>query len=265
MLPLPATQELQRLPLQVMDNATMMKEQFSYGSWRTIIVGIFGGVALFSVFVVVVAALCIQWRRRRHCTFDAEKAMKLPPIYVAKTALEPQVIDLKSMEMQQFSLMELNEATNAFDKRIGEGGFGAVYHGMLPDGQAIAVKVRSMTSIQGVREFTNELNLLSKIRHPNLVPLIGFCREQQILVYPYMSNGSLQDRLYGEASGRKPLDWITRLNIALGAARGLHFLHTSSGVRCIIHRDVKSSNILLDNSMMAKVADFGFSKYAPQE
>lgn len=189
--------------------------------------------------------------------------MNFPPIYVAKTVLEPSIIDLKFMEVQQFSLLELTNATNDFNKRIGEGGFGAVYHGTLPDGQAIAVKVRSMTSIQGVREFTNELTLLSKIRHPNLVPLIGFCPDQQMLVYPYMSNGSLQDRLYGETSGRKPLDWITRLNIALGAARGLHFLHTSSG--CIIHRDVKSSNILLDNSMLAKVADFGFSKYAPQE
>ncbi|KAI5071633.1 hypothetical protein GOP47_0013884 [Adiantum capillus-veneris] len=247
-----------------MEHEGRMKDDGSKVAWWKITAGVIGGaIALLALFVLAVSIFCMYRRRRRHCTFDAEEAMKLPPIYVAKTVLEPPIFDLK--EMQQFSLLELNEATNAFNKRIGEGGFGAVYYGMLPDDQAIAVKVRSTTSIQGLREFTNELTLLSKIRHANLVPLIGFCPEQQILVYPYMSNGSLQDRLYGEAPCRKPLDWITRLNIALGAARGLHYLHTSSGVRCIIHRDVKSSNILLDNSMVAKVADFGFSKYAPQE
>ncbi|GMP27534.1 hypothetical protein CsSME_00003481 [Camellia sinensis var. sinensis] len=192
-------------------------------------------------------------------------------------------------------------------------GFGSVYRGTLLDGQEVAVKVRSATSTQGTREFDNELNLLSAIRHENLVQLLGCCCEndQQILVYPFMSNGSLQDRLYGtpcpnlklfkyiffnahylsftnfltgEAAKRKTLDWPTRLSISLGAARGnfyntlklivkvlvkyrihgLLYLHTYAG-RCVIHRDVKSSNILLDHSMCAKVADFGFSKYAPQE
>lgn len=104
------------------------------------------------------------------------------------------------------------------------------------------------------------------MRHDNLVPLIGYCceKDQEILVYPFMSNGSLQDRLYGEASKRKVLDWPTRLSVCIGAARGLAHLHGFAG-RCIIHRDVKSSNILLDHSMCGKVADFGFSKYAPQE
>uniref|UniRef100_A0A0E0LMD1 Protein kinase domain-containing protein n=1 Tax=Oryza punctata TaxID=4537 RepID=A0A0E0LMD1_ORYPU len=110
------------------------------------------------------------------------------------------------------------------------------------------------------------LRLLSAVRHDNLVPLIGYCceKDQEILVYPFMSNGSLQDRLYGEASKRKVLDWPTRLSVCIGAARGLAHLHGFAG-RCIIHRDVKSSNILLDHSMCGKVADFGFSKYAPQE
>ncbi|KAI3957130.1 hypothetical protein MKW98_002757, partial [Papaver atlanticum] len=147
-----------------------------------------------------------------------------------------------------------------------KGGFRSVYHGTLRNGQEVAVKVLSATSTQGTREFDNELNLLSSIQHENLVPLLGYCckKDQQILVYPFMSNGSLQDRLYGEAAKRKTLDWQTRLSVALGAARGLLYLHTFSG-RAIIHRDVKSSNILLDHTMTAKVADFGFSKYAPQE
>uniref|UniRef100_A0A0E0ED89 Protein kinase domain-containing protein n=1 Tax=Oryza meridionalis TaxID=40149 RepID=A0A0E0ED89_9ORYZ len=118
------------------------------------------------------------------------------------------------------------------------------------------------------RKFKNKemLRLLSAVRHDNLVPLIGYCceKDQEILVYPFMSNGSLQDRLYGEASKRKVLDWPTRLSVCIGAARGLAHLHGFAG-RCIIHRDVKSSNILLDHSMCGKVADFGFSKYAPQE
>ncbi|XP_072952054.1 nodulation receptor kinase-like isoform X3 [Typha angustifolia] len=168
--------------------------------------------------------------------------------------------------VQQFSLLYIQNATCNYKTLIGEGGFGAVYRGTLPHGQEVAVKVRSASSTQGTREFNNELSFLSTIRHDNLVPLLGYCCEndQQILVYPFMSNGSLQDRLYGEASKRKVLDWQTRLSIALGAARGLMYLH-NFGARCIIHRDVKSSNILLDHSMCGKLADFGFSKYAPQE
>ncbi|XVE83021.1 hypothetical protein DITRI_Ditri16bG0053100 [Diplodiscus trichospermus] len=173
---------------------------------------------------------------------------------------------VRSISIQTYTLQYIEIATQKYKTLIGEGGFGSVYRGTLPDGQEVAVKVRSATSTQGTREFENELNLLSAIRHENLVPLLGYCCEndQQILVYPFMSNGSLQDRLYGEAAKRKFLDWPTRLSVALGAARGLMYLHTYAG-RSVIHRDVKSSNILLDNSMCAKVADFGFSKYAPQE
>ncbi|KOM26823.1 hypothetical protein LR48_Vigan319s002200 [Vigna angularis] len=176
---------------------------------------------------------------------------------------------IKSVSIQTFTLEDIEVATERYKTLIGEGGFGSVYRGTLNDGQEVAVKVRSATSTQGTREFDNELNLLSAIQHENLVPLLGYCNEndQQILVYPFMSNGSLQDRLYGEPAKRKILDWPTRLSIALGAARGnagLAYLHTFPG-RSVIHRDVKSSNILLDHSMCAKVADFGFSKYAPQE
>ncbi|KAF5749719.1 hypothetical protein HS088_TW03G00044 [Tripterygium wilfordii] len=175
-------------------------------------------------------------------------------------------VPLKSITIQAFTLQYIEAATQKYRTLIGEGGFGSVYRGTLTDDEEVAVKVRSSTSTQGTREFENELNLLSAIRHENLVPLLGYCCEhdQQILVYPFMANGSLQDRLYGEAAKRKTLDWPTRLSIALGAARGLTHLHTFAG-RSVIHRDVKSSNILLDHSMCAKVADFGFSKYAPQE
>ncbi|KAI3883593.1 hypothetical protein MKX03_016275 [Papaver bracteatum] len=173
---------------------------------------------------------------------------------------------VKSIFIEPFSLHSIETATSKYKTMIGEGGFGSVYHGTLRNGQEVAVKVLPATSTQGTCEFENELNLLSSIQHENLVPLLGYCceKDQQILVYPFMSNGSLQDHLYGEAAKRKTLDWQTRLSVALGAARGLLYLHTFSG-RAIIHRDVKSSNILLDHTMTAKVADFGFSKYAPQE
>ncbi|CAN1184394.1 Nodulation receptor kinase [Linum perenne] len=129
---------------------------------------------------------------------------------------------LRTINIQMFTLNYIAQATQKYKILIGEGGFGAVYRGTLPDGTEVAVKVRSSTSTQGTKEFENELNLLSAIQHENLVRLLGYCSEndQQILVYPFMSNGSLQDRLYGEAAKRKTLDWPTRLSIALGAARG---------------------------------------------
>ncbi|KAG1347645.1 nodulation receptor kinase [Cocos nucifera] len=218
-----------------------------------------GGSVAFTL-VLGIFFTCF-YRRARHPDKRSFPVIR-NAIFSESSTLDPHT----SPVVQQFSLKYIEHATCSYKTLIGEGGFGAVYRGTLPHGQEVAVKVRSATSTQGTREFDNEVNLLSTIRHENLVPLLGYCCEndQQILVYPFMSNGSLQDRLYGEAAKRKTLDWPTRLSIALGAARGLMYLHTFAG-RCIIHRDVKSSNILLDDSMCGKVADFGFSKYAPQE
>ncbi|CAL5083554.1 unnamed protein product [Urochloa decumbens] len=212
-------------------------------SQRVIVIGGVAGGSLACTFTLGFLFVCFNKRERR----SPEK-------------------DCSSTTMQQLSLKSIHTATGNFKTLIGEGGFGAVYRGILPHGQEVAVKVRSSSSTQGTREFNNELRLLSAVWHENLVPLIGYCceKDQQILVYPFMSNGSLQDRLYGEASKRKVLDWPTRLSVCIGAARGLVYLHNFEG-RCIIHRDIKSSNILLDHSMCGKVADFGFSKYAPQE
>ncbi|KAI6699456.1 hypothetical protein NL676_013780 [Syzygium grande] len=227
---------------------------------------VIGTVACGSVLTIALGILifCLYRRKFAFKRYDMKK-YSIKKNAVLSIAITEDFV-LKSISIQTFTLQCIETATQKYKTLIGEGGFGSVYRGTLPDGQEVAVKVRSATSTQGTREFENELNLLSAIRHENLVPLLGFCCEndQQILVYPFMSNGSLQDRLYGEASKRKILDWPTRLSIALGAARGLTHLHTFSG-RCVIHRDVKSSNILLDQSMNAKVADFGFSKYAPQE
>ncbi|XP_047965266.1 nodulation receptor kinase-like isoform X2 [Salvia hispanica] len=229
-----------------------------------------GTIAAGSLLVIAIAVagtclFCIYKKKRStlHKYDDKRQLTSKNAIYAISST---ESVATKSISIQSFTLKCIEASIQNYKTLIGEGGFGSVYRGTLADGQEVAVKVRSATSTQGTREFDNELNLLSAIRHENLVPLIGYCCEndQQILVYPFMSNGSLQDRLYGAAAKRKVLDWPTRLSIALGAARGLTYLHTFSE-RCVIHRDVKSSNILLDHSMSAKVSDFGFSKYAPQE
>lgn len=236
----------------------------SHSVQRIIIGTVAAGLFLVMVAVAIFFVCFYKQKLKTRGKFNSKGNPMTKNVIFSMPSMDDIVV--KSISIESFTLASIETATRNYKTLIGEGGFGSVYRGTLLDGQEVAVKVRSAASTQGTREFDNELNLLSAIRHENLVQLLGCCCEndQQILVYPFMSNGSLQDRLYGEAAKRKTLDWPTRLSISLGAARGLLYLHTYAG-RCVIHRDVKSSNILLDHSMCAKVADFGFSKYAPQE
>ncbi|GMP63455.1 hypothetical protein CsSME_00025144 [Camellia sinensis var. sinensis] len=160
-----------------------------------------------------------------------------------------------------FSFEELKKYTNTFSDAncIGVGGYGKVYRGTLPTEQLVAIKRAKQGSTQGDLEFKSELELLSRVHHKNVVSLVGFCFEQdeQMLVYEYIANGTLKESLSGKSGIR--LDWMTRLRIALGAARGLQYLHELANPP-IIHRDIKSNNILLDEYLNAKVSDFGLSK-----
>ncbi|KAA8529689.1 hypothetical protein F0562_034211 [Nyssa sinensis] len=162
-------------------------------------------------------------------------------------------------------LFDIEEATNNFSKKIGKGSFGPVYYGKMKDGKEVAVKIMADSSSHGTQQFVTEVALLSRIHHRNLVPLIGYCEEeyQRMLVYEYMHNGTLRDHI-NDSANQKHIDWVARLYIAEDAAKGLEYLHTGCNPS-IIHRDVKTSNILLDINMRAKVSDFGLSRQAEED
>uniref|UniRef100_A0A2P2IMA0 non-specific serine/threonine protein kinase n=1 Tax=Rhizophora mucronata TaxID=61149 RepID=A0A2P2IMA0_RHIMU len=180
---------------------------------------------------------------------------------------------LPTPNLRIFSFAELKSATKNFrpDIVLGEGGFGTVYKGWLDEkapgksgsGTVIAVKKLNSESLQGFEEWQSEVNFLGRLSHPNLVRLLGYCWEysELLLVYEFMQRGSLENHLFGRGSVVQPLPWDIRLKIAIGAAQGLAFLHTSE--KQVIYRDFKASNILLDGSYSAKISDFGLAKLGP--
>ncbi|BFG27996.1 hypothetical protein CerSpe_142700 [Prunus speciosa] len=177
---------------------------------------------------------------------------------------------LRGLDLQTgfFTFKQIKAATNNFDplNKIGEGGFGSVYKGILLDGTIIAVKQLSSKSKQGNREFVNEIGMISGLQHPNLVRLYGCCIEsnQLLLVYEYMENNSLARALFVPEESPLKLDWSTRQNICIGIARGLAFLHEESALK-IVHRDIKTTNILLDRDLNSKISDFGLAKLDEEE
>ncbi|XLQ98792.1 probable LRR receptor-like serine/threonine-protein kinase At1g05700 [Arachis ipaensis] len=163
-------------------------------------------------------------------------------------------------KQRQYSFNEVVKMTNNFDKILGRGGFGKVYHGFIEDIQ-VAVKMLSLSSVQGYQQFVAEVKLLMRVYHRNLTSLIGYCNEKTNigLIYEYMANGNLDEHLSGKNNKEKSLNWEDRLRIALDAAQGLEYLHNGCKPP-IIHRDVKCSNILLNEKFHAKLADIGLSK-----
>lgn len=166
----------------------------------------------------------------------------------------------------RFSYKDLESATKNFSVKLGQGGFGSVYHGFLPDGTQLAVKKLEGIG-QGKKEFRAEVSIIGSIHHLHLVRLKGFCAEatHRLLVYEYMGNGSLDRWLFRKGKvGEFMLDWDTRYNIALGTAKGLAYLHEDCDVK-IVHCDIKPENVLLDDHYMAKVSDFGLAKLMTRE
>uniref|UniRef100_A0A0D9WQ05 Receptor-like serine/threonine-protein kinase n=1 Tax=Leersia perrieri TaxID=77586 RepID=A0A0D9WQ05_9ORYZ len=165
----------------------------------------------------------------------------------------------------RFTYRELQDATSNFSNKLGQGGFGSVYLGSLPDGSRIAVKKLEGIG-QGKKEFRSEVTIIGSIHHIHLVKLRGFCAEgsHRLLAYEYMANGSLDRWIFHSKEGDHLLDWDTRFNIALGTAKGLAYLHQDCDSK-IIHCDIKPENVLLDDNFVAKVSDFGLAKLMTRE
>ncbi|XP_074564369.1 receptor-like serine/threonine-protein kinase SD1-8 [Curcuma longa] len=197
-----------------------------------------------AIFLLAFIVYWVRWRKKKHGIYFDDETQE------------------KDLDLPTYDLDTIAEATDNFSEsnKLGQGGYGPVYKGKLKDGQEIAVKRLSMTSTQGAHEFKNEVMVIAKLQHRNLVRLLGCCIEarERILIYEFMPNGSLDALLFDKAKSRL-LDWKTRYNIIVGIARGLLYLHYDSRLR-IIHRDMKASNVLLDKDMNPKISDFGMAR-----
>lgn len=246
---------------------------------RTIII-----IALssFVLLLVLVGAFSVtlKWRKTRRpssavgpaFTSSLNKRSGLGSVLSSSIASSTSVSLMSTMptsilSVKTFSLSEIEKATHKFNSKrvLGEGGFGRVYSGTLEDGAEVAVKLLTKDNQNGDREFIAEVEMLSRLHHRNLVKLIGICIEgrRRCLVYELVPNGSVESHLHGDDKNRGPLDWEARMKIALGAARGLAYLHEDSNPR-VIHRDFKASNVLLEDDFTPKVSDFGLAREATE-
>lgn len=212
-----------------------------------------------TVAVVLLSCCVYSYRRKNRLSKGGMLSRTITPISFRN---QVQRQDSFNGELPTIPLTIIQQSTDDFSEsyKLGEGGFGPVYKGTLPDGREVAVKRLSETSSQGSEEFKNEVIFIAKLQHRNLAKLLGYCIEgdEKILVYEYMPNSSLDFHLFNEEK-HKHLDWKLRLSIINGIARGLLYLHEDSRLR-VIHRDLKASNVLLDDEMNPKISDFGLAR-----
>ncbi|XP_062194597.1 brassinosteroid LRR receptor kinase BRL1 [Phragmites australis] len=240
------------------------------GRRKVIGASILVGVALsVLILLLLLVTLCKLRRNRKTGEMRTGYVESLPTSGTSSWKLsgvpEPLSINVATFEkpLRKLTFAHLLEATNGFraEALIGSGGFGEVYKAKLKDGTVVAIKKLIHFTGQGDREFTAEMETIGKIKHRNLVPLLGYCKigDERLLVYEYMKHGSLDVVLHDKAKAGVKLDWSARKKIAIGSARGLAFLHHSC-IPHIIHRDMKSSNVLLDSNLEARVSDFGMAR-----
>lgn len=260
------------------------------GESAGLILGISIGVVI-GVFLAILALYCIRYQRKRPQMNNSSSSRRAATIPIRTNgvdtciALSDSTIGADSPThyeksvngmsfwfdgfkknsvvsasgILEYSYRDLQRATQNFTTVIGQGAFGPVYKAQMSTGEIVAVKVLGIDSKQGEKEFQTEVKLLGRLHHRNLLNLVGYCTDKgkNMLIYAYMSNGNLASHLYNEKM--EPLSWDLRVHIALDVARGLEYLHDGA-VPPVIHRDIKSSNILLDQTMRARVADFGLSR-----
>ncbi|OAY51302.1 receptor-like protein kinase BRI1-like 3 [Manihot esculenta] len=259
------------VPLPSCSSGGRQSGSYHQGKKQSVAAGLVVGITFFMLCIFVLILALYRVKKFQKKEEQKEKYIESLPTSGSSSwkfsgVPEPLSINIATFEkpLRKLTFAHLLEATNGFsdESLIGSGGFGQVYKAKLSDGSVVAIKKLVHVTGQGDREFMAEMETIGKIKHRNLVPLLGYCKlgEERLLVYEYMKWGSLESVLHDRSKGGcLRLDWAARKKIAIGSARGLAFLHHSC-IPHIIHRDMKSSNVLLDENFEARVSDFGMAR-----